>query len=388
MTKKVVLTTLALIFCVACSSRGSNSNNNNNSNSNNNNSNSNNNNTPVGWTLVGSANISSTESEEPIIRFYNNVPYVAFIDVGNTSKVRVMKYVSGAWTNVGGSGFSENSSNLSFEIGSTGNLYVGYSDGDSAGNLTVMAFDGTSWNVLGSAGFSTGIVEHTSMALNATNLYIAYYDQTEDAVKVQTYSGGVWTELADAYTGEASHISITASDTGLYIANIDAVTNLITIGEYNGLTWDSIGPGGPNEYKSINISLKGTLLYLACVRTTGGEKALGAFYDTDTAGPWTGLGGVTGVILTGAVENLSMYVHSNGISNDVVYIAYRDPALSDKATVKMIINNSLPTDIWATIGDEGFTPDSITQISINVGGGHPYVAYRNNNTLGIDVRKY
>lgn len=378
------------MFC-ACTERGNSSNNNNSDN--NNNSNSNNNNTPIGWVLVGDADISGAEAETPILRFHNNVPYIAFIDEPSGARlVRIMKYVAATdtWENVGGSGFSAGSSELAFEINSsTGDLYVAYSDGTNTGKLTVRMFDGSSWDDVGGViGISTGAVEHVGLTIKGgVTPYVAYYDTSDARVVIKKFVVGAWAQLAAVTLFvDVDSISLASDSNNTYLSTIITSTKLLDVRKYNSSEVEStIAPPTAPQLKDLSGMFNGDYLYITAIDLNGGTDKLALLrYNVVTPG-WSNVG-TSAYISDGIAGVPSMFVHSNGISDDVVYVAYRDNTVSDKASVKFCLDD--PTLDWSTLGALGFSDTSVTGLSLYYDDGHPYVAYINTTTDGIEVRKY
>ena len=373
----------------ACALRGDNSDNNNNSNNNNNSSN--NNNDPVGWTLVGDANISGGAAQGPIIRFYDHVPYVAFLDDPSGSRtVRVMKYnsSSGTWEDVG-TDFSAGSDHLAFEIdSSSGTLYVAYSDGTQSGKLTVRKFSGGVWSNVGSVGFSTGAVEWVALALKGgTTPYVAYYDTDvgQNRIKVQKYSGA-WNILSDASIVPGDNISITADSTNVYLAYRIISTNKLSLKKYNATdTLSSIASPNADQINYTSVFIEGNSLYLTYIDLDDSNKAVAKVYDT-VGTAWSSIGSVDSVLSDDAAAAPYIYVNNSSTPHDVIYVAYQDIYSSSKASVKTCLND--PSSTWSALGGLGLSSTSITTISIYLDNAHPYVAYINATSDGIEVKKY
>src|SRR5690606_9946237 len=60
-----------------------------------------------GWSSLGTASISGC-SDVTMATDANNVPYIAYIDWNNSSKLTVRKYGNSTWSNVGSAGFTPN----------------------------------------------------------------------------------------------------------------------------------------------------------------------------------------------------------------------------------------------------------------------------------------
>ena len=83
------------------------------------------------------------------------------------------------WQTVGTAGFSAGPAAYTSLAFSSSNVpYVAYRDWGNLSKVTVMKFDGTNWVTVGTAGFSVGAVFHTSLAFSSSNEpYVAYSDE-------------------------------------------------------------------------------------------------------------------------------------------------------------------------------------------------------------------
>jgi len=389
MKKICTLLFIALAMC-ACTNRGG-DNNNNNSNSNNNNNQNNNNNSSIGWVLVGNENISEGEAASPILKFYNHIPYVAFIDdPSGTSLVRVMKYVASTETwedvGVGGGGFSTptGSSALAFDISSTGVLYVAYSDGPMS-KLTVRKFD-SAWSNIGGTGISTGVVDHVAITLKGgTTPYVAYNEVGTGSVTLKKYSGG-WSGAIGGSTSNADYVSLASDNSNVFLAMVTAPPlETIDLKKYNAIDTESaIAFPVAHRMSNLTLFLSGDYLYVTNIDIDNSYNVSLLRYNTTTPG-WSSIG-TSQYISDGAAGAPSIYVKSNGISDDVAYVAYRDQTVLDKASVKFCLDN--PIVACANLGGLGFSSSSIMSIYMSFDDGHPYVAYTDATTGTIDVKKY
>ena len=133
------------------------------------------------WNDIGSPGFSAGAVSYCSLEMYNDVPYVVYVDGGNSSKATVMKNTQVApavWENVGSAGFSAGiTSYTDLEINtSNGDLYVVYRDASNTNKATVMKYSGSSWATLGTAGFSAGAVSYTDLAIYNGVPYVVFVD--------------------------------------------------------------------------------------------------------------------------------------------------------------------------------------------------------------------
>lgn len=149
--------------------------------------------TSNGWSSLGTAN-SSGVSDVTLAVDTNNVPYIAYIDWNNSSKLTVKKHSGNSWSTVGSAGVSPNSiGSPDIAIDPNSNQpYVVYRDNNHNQKASVMAYNGSAWSNVGSAGFTSNTVDYTSLVIDGKGtLYVGYKDNAVgQKATVMKYSGG------------------------------------------------------------------------------------------------------------------------------------------------------------------------------------------------------
>jgi len=71
------------------------------------------------------------------------------------------------WVNIGNAGFSPSiTDNISLAVSPTGQPYVAFADIGNTSKATVMKFDGSTWVNEGTAGFSAGMALSINLSIN------------------------------------------------------------------------------------------------------------------------------------------------------------------------------------------------------------------------------
>jgi hypothetical protein len=195
------------------------------------------------WEVVGNPNFTAGWAFAPSIAFSpTGVPYIAYMDYGNTFKANVMRLntISNTWEVVGTPNFSTSSAYTpSLAFSPTGVPYVACHA--SGGKAYIMRLNaaGTSWEVYFDN--SPSVTDYTSLAFSPTTgmPYVAFSEGT-DVMKV-TVSGPdrEWHQFS---SGRADYISLSFSSAGIpYIAYCDTYkANVMRLNATTD-TWEVVG---------------------------------------------------------------------------------------------------------------------------------------------------
>lgn len=133
------------------------------------------------WSVVGDSSFTSDKAENTTIAISTSgVPHIAFKDSSVENKASVMKYdaVKNKWSYVGSAGFSKTEA-YDTAIKFFGNIpYVAYnSEWESGAYSNVMKLNGSNWVSVGNPDFSDGQTTLTSMSISKSGVpYVAYKD--------------------------------------------------------------------------------------------------------------------------------------------------------------------------------------------------------------------
>jgi hypothetical protein len=251
---------------------------------------------------------------------------------------------------------------------------------DSAGNWSPFAYKTTELSVrgyVGNAGFSPGSAEYLSMALNSSGApYIAFKDKA-NAGKISAMrlnaSGRAWEMIGDAgfSPGEVQNISLSISGSGVpYVSFQDAANgDRVTVMRLNasGSAWELVGAAGFSPGTATNPSLalssKG-IPYVAFRDGANEDKATVMCLNATKTG-WEIVGAAGFSSGVAALTSLAM---SNA---DIPYVGFQDVANEYKATVMRFSGTA-----WENVGSAAFSEGVVYSLSLALSAsGVPYVSF-------------
>ncbi|HOT76236.1 MAG TPA: hypothetical protein PK467_10640, partial [Candidatus Wallbacteria bacterium] len=207
---------------------------------------------------------------------YNNIPYVAYSNYGDSYRGFVLNAGGSAWSVVGGARFSSGAiahPNINFI---DGRLYVAFRDDVQNGKATVVYHDSTAgWVTVGNPGFTSEPSDHPQIYKFNDKLRVDYQPQSAmDTVKTMQYDNGSWTAADNGYPSSwiyrASPDPVNGSANGSarfvfnsvpYVILMDPSFNnyggKATVKKFDGSSWVTVGdPGFSNGdafYPSIGV---------------------------------------------------------------------------------------------------------------------------------------
>lgn len=399
------------------------------------------------WQVVVSAGFSTQDAWYPVIELDGDGdPYVLYQDEAAGDKATVMRLSGSIWSLLGEAGFSAGIiSHPSMAIGANGTIYAAYRDSANSNKITVMEFSLGSWFVVGEAGFSEGSVQSTAMAVDGSGIpYVAYYDTTKSRIVMMKYTMSAWHNVGEAevsdcegyypsiafdsqnnpyvafqdgchsdkatvmkYTsaddwqpvglagfsaGQANFVDLAIDSSGTpYVAYQDLGNDYqATVMKYDGENWVSVGTAGftadkivDAEYgnaEDVTIAIDGNgTPYVALNHTSLNSKACVFKYD---GSDWNALGPVG--FTSGYAYSLTMDIHGSD-----VYVAFRDGANADKATVMKYVqsSNGIVDPLTVTTGSlpEGTVGIPYSETLVGTGGTEPYTWSAAGLPVGLEI---
>jgi|GEM_PF-1634236 len=325
----------------------------------------------LNWRVAGTAGFSAGEVAYTSIAVNgSNVPYAAFSDFENGSRLSVLKFNGTDWVNVGTAGFSAGPVYYSsIAIDAVGTPYVAYSDGSASNRAYVQKFNGTAWEPVGAA-LSTEAADNISIAIDGSGTpFVAFVDYARGLkATVVKYDGTSWTTVGipGFSAGATRYTSLALYGSTPYVAysDLDNGSKATTM-KFDGTTWTTVGSAGFSageaDFTSLKIDGTGTP-YVAYSDYGNAQKTTVMKYDGSS---WVSVG--TPGFSAGQSNWTSIAIDASGAP----HVAYMDYPLSNRATVKKFDGSN-----WLTIGSAGFSagPSNYTALAIDASG-IPYVAY-------------
>lgn len=236
------------------------------------------------------------------------------------------------------------------------------------------------WQVMGTAAASNGTATMISLAVDGGIPYIAYSAQNLMGVKVRSLSGGVWASIG---TDQMPTYSLTAlslafdSPTPYYAFSMTGDSSAVF--HYTGTDWAGDGDfTGALVFSLANVVL-GIDAGTAYVAYTTGTGAYVAKYAG--ASVWTQSTSFSGQSAMSGTIGLGFYGAN-------VYACYINAASNYAASASTYPVSWAPP-LWTYLMDGGnnfFSPMTLSETTMVIAGGIPYVAYTGSGT--ISVKKY
>ena len=344
----------------------------------------------AGWSNIGVPGFSPGQISSPciVIDTATGLPFVAFADDMNSSKVSVMKFNGSVWDTVGTAGISIGSVNsLSMTLDKNGTPYVSYTEDYLGGQVCVKKFDGTNWINLGPTdyiNYGTSYFASITTDINGTP-YVAYneYDYLQgNRINVQKFDGTNWSLVGppnfSPYHATMGSISI---DINLipYVCYMDADNNnSITVKKFDGTDWLLVGTEGFTQnvitYPTIRIDKNGTP-YVGFADQNENDAASVIKFD---GSDWVYVGAAG--FSSGPSAYNTMELDSSGLP----CVAFLD-IYSNFGTTVMKFDGST----WNNIGCSNISGDIANIPSLALDKNDvPYVAFVDNNNYKARVLKY
>lgn len=244
----------------------------------------------TGWLDVGT-NPSDGSAIYMVMKIDKaNVPHVLFRDgSAGSTKLTLRKFDGTAWVNVGVAKFTPGNSALPDLAFGPDNLpyvsFVNYATGAN-GKATVMKYDGTAWQMMGTP-MSSGAAGLTQVSVDASGLvYCAYTDAAQGGwVNVKKFVNNDWVLVGNSVTASASkNLSLALKSDGTPVVGYSDAASIekMSVKEYDGTAWVNIGAAG------FSVSQVGESGYAAqyryAVMTLGrDDKPIVAYTDLDSS---------------------------------------------------------------------------------------------------------
>jgi hypothetical protein len=321
------------------------------------------------WVNFGANTISTADASDiSMVAAPNGSVYIAFTDAGKNNKATVMTYdnTSSSWKTVGGDAISNGKAaftNIIVDANST--PYLAYSDLDNGGKTKVVTYDKNSntWKAVGTFA-TTAKSEFNSMAFAPDGtLYItcSMYDFNMGRALVAAYDKSTqqWKMVGDIAlsNGIAQYTSIAISPTGVpYITFADQGNDgKAKVMAYDKAVnhWRVVGNAGisvgSSQYNNISIAPDGKVDIV--FKDAGSDNKATAIYFDATTQQWKPLAGNSALISEGEANHISLALSKDGTP----YITYADN--SADGGKKTTVMGYVPIKEWHYLEQPGFIRD-------------------------------
>lgn len=260
------------------------------------------------WQTVGpnGGMVNSSSDYSSIAVDTNNVTYVAYSSLANSSKLHVKKFDGTDWIDVGNVISTGSAIYCNVAVSRNNIPYVVYRDG-TAGNskLTVKQFDGTDWVLVGTQNFTPGNSAKPSIAFAPDNTpYVAF------------------TDFAGSANGKA------------------------TVMKFDGTSWSIVGTyvsSGSSSYPEVRIASDGTPYCAFIDAGLGGLPVVKKFENN----AWVA---IATSVSASVSKNLSFQLNAM----DQPVVSFTDVVNSNRLTVRTFDGTN-----WNAIGTAGFSPSAV-----------------------------
>lgn len=300
------------------------------------------------WQPLGTALSKSSSSYADMVAV-NGVTYVAVADPNFANRLTVYMHYGTVWEPLGNRGFSDNAI-VSVKLGQeNGDIYALYVESNTNGGLSyVKKFNGASWETVCGAPVSTIGASAEDIKISGGKVYVSYTEVNTAAsvcyygvpmvVAEATYAG--WQEIGGDCTYKYdTPYTLNVENGVLYREShyADDATAGMHIDRFNGTTWDVYAQKS-NIIQSSEpvVAFDGTKAYFVTMSRTNSGLNCEMFDGTN----WSFVGKPDFII--GQISNLSVTV-----SNGKPYIAF------DKAGLLSVV--TFNNNAWELVGPADFS---------------------------------
>jgi hypothetical protein len=327
------------------------------------------------WGPVGLPDFGATGINTPMIAFdSSNTPYVAYRDWSAGPGLTVHRYDGTQWVQVGvGSVSGADIDNPNIVLGPDGLPIVAYKN-QATGDAEVKRFDGFSWGYLGPPGsISTGDADYVRLAIYKDKLFCAYADASQGGrltVRGFNTTAGTWFDqggTAGFSPAGVWNVDLAVDHQGNPWAAFNDTNgggNYPSVERWNGGGWDyqQFAMGTMTfQTHSLAVDPAGVMWFAGHDDSIGGARALKYLNGT-----WATVGAPG--FSAGGVWDAALAFGPGGVP----YLAYRDGAFADRATMVTYTGSA-----WVTVGVAGFTAGTAMQLSLAVDSqGRAFMVYQ------------
>ncbi|WP_207420279.1 T9SS type A sorting domain-containing protein [Desertivirga brevis] len=354
----------------------------------------------------------------PSLFLRNGIPYVSYRD-NNSRRAYVKKYESETWQLIGDGPISEGSISYSDITADESAIYIVYTDGNASSKVTVKKYNGKAWQLVGNQGFSAGAAAFTRIINFKNSLFVAYQDASQgNKISVQKFNGETWELIGSAgfSNGASTDISICTDNTSLYVCYRDGSDgNKAVVKKFNSNKWETVGTTSASPGRAVSLAFainKAVPYVLYMDDSESPKKVVVRKFDGNE---WVTVGA--------SISESNIQYCSIAFDGDQPYIAYRAASYA-VAFIKRLINNDwesvgyftmygnniqiafynrtpfvlssdkllevqkFENDAWKSLGAGTGVGASTIKPALAILNNTPYLAYLDNDTYKVTVKKF
>ncbi|MDC0204773.1 hypothetical protein OAJ65_03150, partial [Flavobacteriales bacterium] len=348
------------------------------------------NNSQIQWDYLGSPGFSNTSTAIcQVLRIdQNNIPYVAYRDLGAGDVISVKKYINGFWQLVGqpfGQGNKDSEKGtLDLEFDHNNIPYIAFRDPNSNNDASLMYFDGNNWNYFTSS-ISWSKAEYIDLEFDDNNFPLIAFNEAGQNKKgyVRRYNGNGWQSVGgnggpNFSLSMAEYIDLEIHNNIPYVAFQDhnsTINSVTVVYEDNNGSWVALGSENFSLSEATNVSFEfrsdGTP-YVAFTdhQSHNGQimDKLTIMYNDNNSSVWLPVDGYNQSL--GVVSNVDLK-----FNNTTAYVAFVENNYGYKLSV---ISNDGTS--WQNVGTSLISPDRADFVSLAINQeGVSCVAYEDYN---------
>ncbi|HHY59343.1 MAG TPA: hypothetical protein GX504_01890 [Clostridia bacterium] len=346
-----------------------------------------------GFSCLGAAGFSPGAAEHTILKVYNGVPYLAFVDVANGYRATVMFYhkKKRRWLSLGEPGFSKIPVNYTSMFIDNGVPYVAFKERMLNSKVLVMKYSGGAWRRVGGPVFCGVEINYLTIFVEAGVPYVAFTEGETYRGRVMKYDAKAgWVPVGGSFSDKfAGYLSLFVDRGTPYVAFTEGDDiPWCTLGKLAVARWEQGSAGGEAAWVRVGEQdIFGTAFYASLYVEQGvpyvayGDgnelckfSVAKCVYDEER-----GLERWIPVGRPGFSEGIVVYpklVFDRGIP----YVAFRDDTNGYGATVM-----KYERDCWVYVGEPGFSAGEVNYVSLQVEKGQVFVAYADGSRSAVDV---
>jgi hypothetical protein len=306
------------------------------------------------------------------IAVYDNKPYVAYIDAGDSNKPKLAMYNGTSWTTVDVDSVTSTDTSIAMNGSEPHIMYT-----NSTGAFVKKYSAGSIANV-GITNLAIAPISYNKLIVVSGIPYAGYYNGTLMFLQKYTLGTDTWAVCGSGMGSVAQmYLALAANDTYLYASFKDNGTLMVNRGTMpTPSTWTPISPS-----PAITADFISSVMYSglpAVAFRDGGNSSRATVIRYDGTSAWNTLG--TAGFSEGSVSYVSLTIFDGDL-----HVAFRDESTVDNKLTAMRFEKGS----WVIDDIPRFTLSGVSSVSLAGGSRKMFVAFSDNSVSGkLTVMEY